>query len=151
MASPWVVGDVRLTTTLKLRAGAGIHRQCPGFEERVGVRAGTDLRAERAYHTDVGIEQGLGDTARWQVTLYNRQERDLLRLPDTELRVSGGVLTGLSQGSRWINALDGHARGVEVLMQRRSPTGLSGWASYSLGFNRYRDRTTGEAFDGDFD
>src|SRR6185295_11047003 len=49
------------------------------------------------------------------------------------------------------NALDGHARGVELLLQRKSSHGLSGWFSYSLGFNRYRDVNTGESFDGDFD
>lgn len=62
-----------------------------------------------------------------------------------------GVLTGFSDSSRWVNALDGYARGVEFLLQRRSATGLCGWASYSLGFNRYHDQTNGEAFDGDYD
>ncbi len=38
-----------------------------------------------------------------------------------------------------------------MLVQRRSANGVSGWVSYSLGFNRYHDRTTGESFDGDFD
>ena len=38
-----------------------------------------------------------------------------------------------------------------MLFQRRSTSGLSGWVSYSLGFNRYHDRVTGESFDGDFD
>ena len=36
-------------------------------------------------------------------------------------------------------------------MQRQSPNGFSGWASYALGFARYHDRTTGESFWGDFD
>jgi outer membrane receptor for ferrienterochelin and colicin len=150
-ASPWVLGEVRLNDSVKIRGGAGLHRQFPGFDELAGLRAGSDLRSERAYHADLGVEQTFGESARWQVTLYNREERDLLRLPDEELRVSNGVLSGLSQTSRWINALDGYARGVELLVQRRSVDGLSGWASYSLGFNRYHDRTTGEAFDGDFD
>ena len=51
----------------------------------------------------------------------------------------------------WINAMDGYARGVELLVQRRSNSGLSGWLSYSYGVNRYHDRTTGETFDGDYD
>lgn len=158
-ASPWAVGEIRLSTSLKLRAGAGIHRQFPGFEQLAGLHArarppgarAVGVRSERAYHTDIGVEQMLGDTARWQVTLYNREERDMLRLPNSELRVAGGLLRDPTLDSRWVNALDGHARGVELLVQRRSPSGLSGWASYSLGFNRYRDLTTGEAFDGDFD
>ena len=50
-----------------------------------------------------------------------------------------------------MNALDGYARGVEWMVERRTPNGLSGWVSYALGFNHYRDRTTGETFWGDFD
>ena len=109
------------------------------------------LAHERAYHADVGVEQTLGSASRWQVTFYNREERDVLRLPNSELRVEDGRLVGLVPTEPWINALDGYARGMEVLVQRRSANGISGWVSYSLGFNRYHDRTTGESFDGDFD
>ena len=72
-------------------------------------------------------------TARWQVTFYNREERDVLRLPGSELRVEDGRLVGFVPTAPWINALDGYARGVEVLVQRRSTSGLSGWVSYSFG------------------
>lgn len=150
-ASPWMQAEVRLSRSVKLRGGAGIYRQFPGYEEAAGLLAGSGLVHERAYHADFGVEQTLGSTARWQVTLYNREERDTLRLPGSELRVADGRLVGLFPAAPWINALDGHARGMEVLVQRRSPNGISGWVSYSLGFNRYRDRTTGESFDGDFD
>ena len=150
-ASPWVQSELKLSPSLKLRAGAGIHRQFPGFDEAAGLYRGTDLRPERAVHTDVGVEQALGREARLQVTLYNRQERDLLRLPGSEVRVEDGQLLPPSPTSPWSNALDGHARGVELLVQSRSSNGLSGWASYSFGVNRYTDTTTGESFDGDYD
>ena len=149
--SPWVQVESRLGSSLRLRAGAGIYRQFPGFEESFGLRAGNDLVPERALHVDVGLEQLLGSSTRWQVTLYNRQEEGVLRLPSSELRVVLGRLAGPSATSRWTNALDGHARGVELLVQRRSTSGVSGWFSYSLGFNRYHDTTTGESFDGDYD
>src|SRR5262249_50703878 len=113
--------------------------------------AGSSLAPERAYHADLGLEQMLGPNARWQVTIYNREEHDVLRLPRSELQVTGGQLVGLSGPLPWVNALDGYARGVEFLVQRRSARGLNGWLSYSLGHNRYHDRTTGEFFDGDFD
>jgi hypothetical protein len=150
-ASPWMQGEVKLTNTLKVRGGAGIHRQFPTFDEADGYRAGAVLTSERAYHADIGLEQTLGTSARWQVTFYNREERDLMRLPGSELQLVGGRIVNLVQTAPWINALDGHARGVEFLVQRRSQRGLSGWVSYSLGENRYHDRTTGEDFDGDFD
>jgi TonB-dependent receptor-like protein/carboxypeptidase family protein len=150
-ASPWLLGEVRLTDRFKLRGGAGIHRQFPGFDEAAGLRAGSNLRPERAYHADIGLEQTLGASARWQVTFYNREEHDLLRLPGAELQIVGSRLVGLTQTLPWVNALDGYARGVEWLVQRRSPHGVSGWMSYSYGLTRYRDRTTAESFDGDFD
>jgi hypothetical protein len=150
-ASPWMQAEVRLSRSVKLRGGAGIYRQFPGFEEAAGLLAGSGLAHERAYHADLGVEQTLGSAARWQVTFYNRDERDVLRLPDSELRVDSGRLVGVFPTVPWINALDGYARGMEVLVQRRSSSGISGWVSYSLGFNRYHDRTTGESFDGDFD
>ena len=149
--SPWVQAEVRLSPALKIRGGAGIHRQAPGFEEVVGLRAGTALQPERAVHADVGVERALGRDARLQVTIYHRQESGLLRLPDSEPRIVAGVLIPPSVTSRWVNALDGYARGVELLLQRRSSNGLTGWVSYSFGVNRYEDTITGERFDGDVD
>ena len=149
--SPWVLIESRLSSSLRLRAGAGIYRQFPGFEESYGFRAGSDLVPERAVHVDVGLEQMIGSSTRFQVTLYNRDEKDVLRLPNSELRVVNGRLIPPSSTSEWTNALDGYARGVELLVQRRSTTGVSGWLSYSLGFNRYHDTTTDESFDGDYD
>jgi outer membrane receptor protein involved in Fe transport len=148
--SPWLQGELRLTSSFKLRAGGGIYRQFPGFDQAVGSFAAADVQPERAYHADIGVEQTFGDAARWQVTLYNRRERDVLRFVGDEIQVVNGRLVFASP-VRWTNSLDGYARGVEMLLQRRSANGLSGWASYSLGFNRYHDRLTGEAFDGDFD
>ncbi len=43
------------------------------------------------------------------------------------------------------------SHGVEMFVQRRSPNGLSGWASYAFGRYRQHDVVTGERFDGDFD
>ena len=150
-ASPWVVAEVKLGSSFTLRGGAGIHHQVPGFEETFGLRQGPALVPERAIHTDLGLEQTVGADARWQVTFYNRLEQDVLRPPDSELRTIDGRVVLPSPSDRWENSLDGYARGVEMLFQRRSTSGLSGWVSYSLGFNRYHDRVTGESFDGDFD
>jgi hypothetical protein len=119
-------------------------------------------RPERAYHADTGLEARLSATTRWQATLYDREDRDLFRELNSDARIvntycggpCGGktiqVLQSASSGF-YRNALDGHARGVEWLVERRTPNGLSGWVSYSLGFNRYHDHTTGESFWGDFD
>jgi hypothetical protein len=36
-------------------------------------------------------------------------------------------------------------------VQRRNPNGLSGWFAYNLATTTYRNKTTGEAFDADYD
>src|SRR5262249_6736129 len=133
------------------RAGGGLYHQFPGIPQTAGRYAGTNLAPQRAYHADVGDEQVFSANARWQVTLYNREERDLLHLPRSELQAAGGRLAGLTPSSPWINARDGYARGVDLLVQRRTARGLTGWLSYSFGLNRYHDRTTDESFDGDYD
>ena len=153
-ASPWVQISWKLSKSLTLRGGSGIYRQFPGIENATGLFGNPDLEHERAYHADVGMEQGFG-SFRWQLTLYNREERDVLRRNLSELRViDGEPLPVFHPGEPppiWYNALDGYARGVELLVQRRSNTGLTGWVSYSYGVNRYTDQRTGETFDGDFD
>jgi outer membrane cobalamin receptor len=120
-----------------------------------GPAGNADLRPERAYHADVGIEQAFGAT-RWQLTLYNREEREVARQYFTEyqlveFRGETILLTPGASTPDWRNVLHGYARGVELLVQRRNTSGVSGWFSYSYGVNRYSDRLTGETFDGDFD
>ncbi|OLC79721.1 MAG: hypothetical protein AUH72_13955 [Acidobacteria bacterium 13_1_40CM_4_65_8] len=149
--SPWVQAMWPLSRAVTLRAGGGIYRQQAGFAELLGVRGSRDLRPERAYHGDAGLEGRLGAYARWQMTVYDREDRDLLRLPDVETRVVDRALVFGSITSRWVNALDGHARGVEWLVQRQNVNGFSGWASYALAYAQYQDRRTGESFWGDYD
>ena len=56
-----------------------------------------------------------------------------------------------STTSTWKNAVDGHARGVEVLLGRSAERGLAGWVSYAYGQARKADTGTGERFWGDYD
>ena len=149
--SPWLQALLPISRALTLRAGAGLHQQEPDLSAILGVRGTPGLRPERGYHADAGIEGRIGASARWQITAYDREDRDLLRLPDIEQRVAGGVFVNASLTTHYRNALDGQARGVELLLQRQSPNGFSGWASYALGYSEYRDTVTGETFWGDFD
>jgi hypothetical protein len=150
-ASPWLQASVALSPGVLLRAGAGIYHQEPEFAQVLGLRGNPALGVQRATHVDVGVEGRIGSAARWQVTIYNREDRNLVRLPNSENRVVDGVFVPASLTSRYANALDGYARGVEWLVHRQSSNGLSGWASYALSFAHYRDGTTGETFWGDYD
>lgn len=150
-ASPWVQASLALSATVLLRAGAGIYHQEPEFAQVLGLRGNPSLGIQRATHVDVGVEGRIGSAARWQVTIYDREDRDLVRLPNAENRVVNGVFVPASLTSRYANALDGYARGVEWLVHRQSSSGFSGWASYALSFAHYHDATNGESFWGDYD
>ena len=151
--SPWINGRWPLNTSgsLNVRAGGGIYQQEPGFVEVIGLRGNTDLETERAYQADAGLDGRWGRSGTWQAIVYDREDRGLLRLPDSEIKVVDNALFFPSLTSRYQSSIDGHSRGFELLLQRRSPNGLSGWIAYDLGFTRYHDRLSGETFWGDFD
>jgi outer membrane cobalamin receptor len=151
--SPWVQAQAPLPADVRIRAGMGIYRQFASFEQVLSPSTAVPaqrLAPERARHLDVSLEREIAGI-RIQATFYDRQERDIIRLAGAETRVAGGrVVLGSSTG-RFVNTLRGYARGVELLLQRVDPNGLSGWASYSYGRHRYDDVTTGESFWADFD
>jgi hypothetical protein len=150
-ASPWLCVEWRLPARLTARGGTGVYRQFPDFEQVIGQLGSAGNTHERAVQYDVGIEGRIGGSTRWQVAVYAREEGDFLRRFGAETRLVNGRVVRGAISTRWVNRLDGHARGVEVLLQRRTPNGLSGWFSYSYGRNRYDDRVNGESFWGDLD
>ncbi len=99
---------------------------------------GSNLDAMRSYHSDVGVEGPLERSVTWQVSAYNREDRDYPWLPGAQFRVANGRLVLPSFTTRYDNARDGHSRGVELVVHRRSPNGLSGWIAYNLASTRYR-------------
>ena len=149
-ASPWIESRWPLSSSLLLRAGGGLYRQEPEFVEVKGLR-GADLDAMRSYHSDVGVEGPLTRSITWQVSAYNREDRGYPWLPGAYFRVAAGRLVLPSFTTRYENALDGHSRGVEMVVHRRSPNGLSGWVAYNLASTKYRHAVTGEAFAADYD
>ncbi|MEX2663547.1 MAG: carboxypeptidase-like regulatory domain-containing protein [Vicinamibacterales bacterium] len=149
--SSWLQAQLALPAGLTVRGGAGIYQQFPDFEHVIGALAAPATRPQRADQVDLGIEHRIGASTRWQVTLYNRDESDFFNRVDADTRLVGDFVVLGSRFARFTQSLDGFARGVEVLLQRKAASGLSGWASYSFSRNRYTDRLTGESFFGDFD
>jgi hypothetical protein len=149
--SPWLQAEWKASGPLRVRLSSALYHQSPAFENVIGLRAGPHLLPERASHFDLSLEGHVTRQFRWEVTFYDREDRDLLRLPDSEIRLGEGRVHLPSLTSHYVNALDGYSRGAELVLERKSPNGLSGWMSYALGFNRYRDRLTDEEFWGDFD
>ena len=152
-ASPWFQADVRLGARTRARAGTGLHRQFANFEQVSGLAAAEErLRPERAVHADLGVEHlVLGDIT-VRLSAYVRREHDVLWRPGAEplRRADGTIELGRGDAS-WRNSLEGNARGVELVVRRDAPSGLSGWAGYAYGRHRYRDRVSGESFWADAD
>lgn len=149
-ASPWLNGQVRVGP-LDVIGGTGLYRQFPGFNAIVGLRGTQGLPAERGWHVDLGVGRRFGAHLRAQAVWFHRDERNGLRLPGDDWQLVNGRPRPPLADTAYDARLDGAARGVELLVQRRSPNGLTGWASYSLGHYRQHDVVSGERFSGDFD
>ena len=149
-ASPWLNAQVR-AGAFDVIGGTGLFRQFPGFNAVVGLRGTPGLPAERAWHADIGVGRRFGAHLRAQAVWFHRVERNGLRLPGDEWQLVDGRPRPPLADTAYDASLDGTSRGVELQLQRRSPNGLSGWASYSLGSYRQHDVVTGEHFNGDFD
>jgi hypothetical protein len=150
-ASPWVQFEQQLPRNVRLRAGTGLYQQEPSSDQVAGLHGGGDgLARQQALHVDLGLEQIIGARTRWQVSLFDREERDVAFASGLEPR-SAGALVPYNPAARYANRLDGYARGIEGVVQRRDPNGLSGWVAYAYQRSRYEDAATGESFDGDYD
>ena len=128
--SPWLLGELDLGLWT-VAASTGISHQFPEIGRLYGVVASNRLQAERAIHSDVSIRRHVTADVHVEATLYSRREHGVFDRTD-----------GL---------LDGSARGVELVIERRSPGGLTGWGAYTYGSARYTDAGRGETFSADFD
>jgi hypothetical protein len=77
----------------------------------------------------VSVEQVIGARIRWQVSFFNRNERDIAWAPGLEPRAPG-ALVSFNARATYATRLRGSARGIEAVLQRRDPNGLSGWVAY---------------------
>lgn len=145
--SPWLLAEAT-RGRLTVRASAGASHQRPSLE--YAGAALEPLRTESARAADLGVALRLTATAQLQVTSFVRDERDLLR-PMGEDRVVDGRRVAGPPFYLVASRLDGHARGVDVLLQRRAVRGLTGWIAYTWAHTTHDDVVTGERFDGDFD
>jgi outer membrane cobalamin receptor len=132
-------------------AGYGDYAQFPAFAQLYGRHGNPGLDAERSRHFTLGLEQRLGNHGRLRVDAYDQEERGLLFARAAEARLEGGRIAFPQLAAPLGNVLRGRSRGVEVMLQRRSANGLSGWVAYSYGTARRHDEETGTSFDSDFD
>src|SRR4029078_2812975 len=119
----WSIND-----HLRIHATAGRYYQFPDFEQIFGRLGWRTLRAERATNVSGGVEALVGDRVRVSFELFDREDADLF-FSLSEPRLDGGFVS-FAQG-QFRNFLNGHPRGFELALQRRSANKLAGWISYS--------------------
>jgi outer membrane cobalamin receptor len=140
-----------LSGRTRLLAAFGRYAQFPTFQELLGRQGNPSLEAGRSTHYLLGAERSLGRSARMRVEAYDQEFGGLLFSPEAEWRREGGRIVAARPGAPWRNALSGHSRGIELLAQRRTANGLSGWVAYTFGHARREDEEGGLSFDSDFD
>jgi outer membrane receptor for ferrienterochelin and colicin len=151
-SSPWMTAEVSITPTTRLRGGAGIYRQFPSLAHLSGVNGNSQLHPERATHVDLTLVQSLPRAIRMQVTGFRRDETGVLRAVGAEAhRLADGTIELGRGDARWANQLSGRARGVEAVVRRDAPEGLSGWVAYAYAKHQYDDIVTAERFWSDAD
>jgi hypothetical protein len=120
--SRWVLAEWRFLERWAMQASSGVTWQFPDAEHVHGAQGFAGLAPERARQFDVGLEHRPAGRLRWRATVFARDEQNLLTLRD-----------------RYENAATGASRGVELLLERRAETGLSGWIAYSYGNTHISD------------
>ncbi|HXT68902.1 MAG TPA: TonB-dependent receptor [Vicinamibacterales bacterium] len=148
-ALPWLLAERTFGHTT-VRGGVG--RSVQFVDPLISAITPSVSGPERAASYDVSVEQPLGRGWGVQGAMFYRNERDILRRSGEErLNPLTGARIFESVFPLFSNALEGTSRGADLLLIRRSTTGLTGWVGYTWAHTRYRDGSTGESFDGDFD
>jgi hypothetical protein len=94
----------------------------------------------------------LNDRTRFRLELYDRQDRDLLARPELFPRVGGaGMIVQAMPAAPLLNSQHGYSRGVQLLLQRRSANGFTGWMSYAYAHAKLRDDVLRITFPSDYD
>jgi outer membrane receptor for ferrienterochelin and colicin len=127
----------------RVHAMAGRYYQFPDFEQVFGRLGSRNLRAERATNVSGGVEALVGDRVRVSAEVFDREDSDLF-FSISEPRFDHGFFSFVEFPFR--NSLNGHARGFELTLQRRSANKLAGWISYSYLRTKLNDSQTGLSF-----
>lgn len=134
-----------------LTAACGRYTQFPEFVHLEGEFGNPRLRAEESTHALIALERLFTERVRLRVEAYQQWHRRGFFSAGTEYRTRGGRVLAPSPGSVLENSLWGRSRGVEIVLQRRSANGVSGWVAYGYASTRFEDRRLGLHFPGDFD
>jgi len=149
-ASPWLLTEYEVRPDTRVRFGAGIQHQSATIDNSLYALPDHPLVPERAATIEAGVEQRFGSAWRMTLSGYHRRDDDRLRLVNGDVRVVGDRVVPPSN-PHWENALTGNTNGAEIVLERRSASGLNGWLSYSWNDSTVTDAARGESYPADFD
>ena len=124
---PRLMGRARLWEGGYLKGGSGLYQQPPENQE-LGIDD-SPLGFERAWASEVGFEQAVGDSVSADLTFFHKRLDQL-------------VVQNLDDSSDFFYTNDGigRIRGLEILA-RKAPSGrFFGWVSYTLSKSERNDR-----------
>jgi len=151
LVQPRAAVSLALSRRTRLYGGLGAYGQFPTVARRYGRLGDPTLRAERALHATAGLEHLVGDKVRVRVEAFHVEGSQGIRAAGDEWRLEQDRVISPGEDARFGNTVSSTTRGVEILAQRRSANGITGWIAYTLGHVRNRDVRTLEEWDGDFD
>ena len=132
----------------KVRAAAGRYYQFPDFDLIFGLFGNPKLKSEATTLYNASVERSIGSRTRILAEVYDREESNLF-FSLNEPRLTGTLLT--FGGPPFQNSLNGHARGFELTLQRRSANKLAGWIAYGYSRTKLNDAQDKLAFVSDSD
>src|SRR5262249_23083943 len=131
--------------------GAGAAAQFPEIPLFLSNGRPGSMSTEHTSSFDAGVEHRVTDTIRWQLTAFARRDRHIIRRIGEDHLTEGGARVLASPFPLFGAELDGEPRGVDVVLERRAASGLTGWVGYTYARTTYHDSITSESFPGDFD
>ncbi len=151
VVSPQASASLALTGSTRLNLGWGEYAQYPGLSDLTSLTGSPRLLPFRSTHAIASLEQRIGERSRIRLEAYERRDRDLLNRPFFDPRILNGKVFSPPANIFLQNSVRGYARGMQVLVERRSANRLTGWASYEYGVARERDGIEGVAYPSDWD
>ena len=153
-ASPWLLTEFEARPGTRLRFGAGIQHQSATLDHAVYVQPNQQLVPENATTIEAGIEQRFRSAWRVNLAVYHRRDEDGIRAVDNEVRIENNRVV-LPTNPHYENALTGNTNGAEIVLERRSVSGLNGWLSYAWNDTQLEDPARAghraESFPSDYD
>ena len=137
---------------MRLEFDWGQYAQFPELDQSLSRFAAGRLLPERATHYDAALEERLNDRTRLRLEVYDRQDRDLLARPELLPRVlDAGTIVQANPDAALLNSQHGSSRGVQLLLQRRTANGFTGWVSYAYARAVLTDDVLRVSFPSDYD